>query len=113
MTYDGPPVGTGAGYTWAGNNKVGEGRMTISESRPNEFIRFQLDFLKPFKATNTAEFTFKPEGNQTFVSWSMTGKNNFMFKAAGLFMNMDKLVGGQFEQGLADLKSLCETAAGK
>ena len=111
-TFEGPPAGTGAAFRWAGNNKVGEGTMTITESRPSELIRFKLEFLEPFKATNTAEFTFKPEGNQTAVTWSMFGKNNFMAKAFGLFVNCDKMVGGQFEKGLADLKSLAE-AAGK
>src|ERR1017187_4133069 len=111
MTYQGPPAGTGAGYTWAGNNKVGEGHMTITESRPNEFIRLNLEFLKPFKANNTAEFTFKTEGNQTAVASSMSGKKNFTFKAVGLFMDTDKMVGGDFERGLADLKSVAETAS--
>jgi uncharacterized protein YndB with AHSA1/START domain len=111
MTYQGPPAGTGAGYTWAGNNKVGEGHMTITESRPNEFIRLNLEFLKPFKANNTAEFTFKTEGNQTAVAWSMSGKKNFMFKAVGLFMDTDKMVGGDFERGLADLKSVAEATS--
>ncbi len=85
--------------------------MTIAESRPNELIRINLEFLKPFKASNTAEFTFKPEGNQTVVTWSMSGKNNFMSKAVGLFMDCEKMVGGQFEQGLATMKSVAETAA--
>ena len=111
MTYEGRAAGTGAGYTWAGNNKVGEGRMTITESRPNELIRFNLEFLKPFKANNTAEFTFKPEGNQTTVSWSMAGKRNFAFKAFGLFVDCDKMVGRDFEKGLADLKSVAEAAS--
>ncbi len=87
--------------------------MTIAESRPNELIRFKLEFLKPFKATNTAEFTFKPEGNQTVVSWSMSGKKNFIFKAISLFMDYDKMIGGQFEKGLADMKSVAEAASGK
>src|ERR1039457_3243286 len=111
MTYEGPPAGTGAGYTWAGNNKVGEGHMTITESRPNELIRFDLEFLKPFKTSNITEFTFKSDGNQTSVSWSMSGKKNFMFKAMGLFMDTDKMVGGDFERGLADLKSVAEAAS--
>ena len=110
MTYEGPAAGVGAGYTWAGNSKVGEGRMMISESRPNELIRLNLEFLKPFKANNTAEFSFKTEGAQTVVSWSMSGKKNFMFKAVGLFMDSDKMVGGDFERGLAALKSVAETA---
>ncbi len=112
-TYEGPAAGVGAAFTWAGNNKVGAGRMTITESRPNESVRFKLDFLKPFKATNTAEFTFKPEGNQTAVTWSMYGKNSFIGKAVGLFINCDKMVGGQFEQGLAQMKSVAEAASGK
>jgi hypothetical protein len=111
MTYEGPPSGVGAGYTWAGNNKVGEGHMTVTESRPNELIRLDLQFLKPFKANNTAEFTFKPEGDQTAVAWSMAGKKNFMFKAVGLFMDTDKMVGGDFERGLATLKSVAEAAS--
>ncbi len=109
-SYEGPPAGTGAIFSWAGNNQVGEGRMTITESRPNEYVRFKLEFLKPFKATNTAEFTFKPEGNQTTVTWSMFGKNNFMSKTIGLFMNCDKMVGGQFEQGLAQMKSVVKAS---
>jgi hypothetical protein len=113
MTYEGPPAGVGAGYTWAGNNKIGEGHMVITESRPNELIRLNLEFLKPFKANNTAEFTFKPEGNQTAVAWNMFGKKNFMFKAMGLFMDTDKMVGGDFERGLATLKSVAEAVGGK
>jgi hypothetical protein len=107
QTYEGAPAGTGAMTAWAGN-KVGEGRMTIIESRPNELIRIKLEFLKPFAATNTAEFTFKPEGNQTAVTWSMAGTNNLMAKAFHLFMNMDKLVGGDFEKGLVQMKSVAE-----
>jgi len=107
-TFSGSSDGVGAVFEWAGNKQVGEGRMTIIESRPNELIRFRLDFLKPFAATNTAEFTFKPDGDQTVVTWSMTGKNNFMFKAVGLFMNCDKIVGAQFDQGLANLKGLVD-----
>ncbi len=106
--FEGPPAGTGAIFRWAGNNQVGEGSMTITESRPNELIRFNLEFVKPMAGTSTAEFTFKPEGNQTAVTWSMTGKNNFIAKAMCLFMNMDHMVGGQFEKGLAAMKSIVE-----
>ena len=109
-TYEGAASGTGAIYTWAGNSQAGEGRATITESRPSELIRIKLEFLKPFAATNTAEFTFKPDGDRTAVTWSLTGTRNFMFKAVGLFMNMDKMVGGQFEEGLAQLKSVAEAA---
>jgi hypothetical protein len=107
-SFEGPVVGTGAAMRWAGNNKVGEGTMTITESHPNEKIAFRLDFLKPFAATNTAEFTFVPDGSQTMVSWSMSGKSTFISKLMGVFMNCDKMVGEQFDKGLADLKKVAE-----
>lgn len=109
-TFEGPSAGTGAIFRWAGNNEVGEGSMMITESRPSDLIRIKLEFLKPFAATSTAEFTFKPEGNQTAVTWSMEGENNFIAKAFCLFMDMDKMVGGQFEKGLASMKSVVEAA---
>jgi uncharacterized protein YndB with AHSA1/START domain len=108
QTYEGAPAGAGAVYTWAGNRQVGEGRMTIVESRPNDLIRVRLEFLKPFANTSLAEFTFKPQGTQTAVTWSMTGTNNFMAKAFHLVMNMDRMIGGQFDKGLADMKSTVE-----
>ncbi|MGZ4970788.1 MAG: SRPBCC family protein [Methylobacter sp.] len=107
-SFEGPTSGTGAMMRWAGNKKVGEGSMTIVESRPDDFIRFKLEFLKPFAATNTAEFTFNSEDNQTVVTWTMYGKSNFIGKVIGLIMNCEKMVGGQFEQGLATLKSVVE-----
>lgn len=110
-TYEGVPAGTGAVYAWFGNKEVGEGRTTITESRPNELIRIRLEFAKPFKATSTAEFAFKPEGDRTAVTWSLTGRHNFMMKAMCLFMNMDRMIGGDFEKGLADMKFLVEGAA--
>jgi uncharacterized protein YndB with AHSA1/START domain len=108
QAYEGAPAGVGAVYTWTGNNEVGEGRMTIIESRPSDLIRVSLEFQKPFRATNTAEFTFKPEGDRTVVTWSMRGRNNFIAKAVHLFMDMDKMIGGNFEKGLADMKSVVE-----
>jgi uncharacterized protein YndB with AHSA1/START domain len=110
-TFEGPSAGTGSSYAWSGNDKAGQGKMTIIESRPNELTRIKLEFLKPFKATNTAEFTFKPVGGQTAVNWSMTGHKNFMFKAVGLLMNMDKTVGGDFERGLEGLRQVAESEA--
>jgi len=107
-SFEGPSAGTGAIFRWAGNNQVGEGSMTITESRPSDLIRIKLEFLKPFAATNTAEFTFKSDGDQTAVTWGMAGKNNFISKAICLFMNMDKMVGGKFEEGLAAMKSIVE-----
>lgn len=107
-TFEGPEGGKGAAMTWAGNSQVGEGRMTIIESKPNELVRFRLEFYKPMEGTSEATFTFKPEGNQTVVTWSMTGKNNFIAKAMCLFMDMDKMVGGEFEKGLASLQAIVE-----
>ena len=105
-THEGPTTGIGSKMSWAGNMKVGEGSMTITDSRPNELIRFKLEFLKPMAATNTAEFTFTPQGHQTLVTWSMSGHNNFIGKAVGLVMNCEKMIGGQFEQGLSQLAAV-------
>jgi len=110
-SHEGPPAGVGAAYAWAGNSQVGEGRMTVTESRPNELVRIRLDFLKPMSGTSTAEFTLRPEGDQTAVVWSMTGYNNFLAKAFCLFVNMDKMIGDQFEKGLAQMKVAAEAAA--
>ena len=109
--YDGPRAGAGAVYAWQGNNDVGEGRMTIMESRPGERVRIKLEFFKPFAATNVAEFSFRSAGDGTAVTWTMTGQNNFLSKAMCLFMDMDKMVGGMFEQGLAQMKSIVERSS--
>jgi hypothetical protein len=109
-SFEGPSAGTGAIFKWSGNNEVGAGIMTIIESRPSDLIKIKLDFTQPFEATNTTEFTFKPDGNQTVITWSMSGTNNFIAKAFCLFNSMDKMVGGQFEKGLADMKSVVEAA---
>lgn len=106
--YEGPNAGVGAVYRWSGNKEVGEGSNTIVESRPAELIRMQLAFLKPFQASNEVLFRFVPEGEGTRVSWSMTGRNNFMSKAVHLAMDMDKMCGGDFELGLAQLKAVAE-----
>jgi hypothetical protein len=109
-TFEGPPAGEGAVFSWAGNSEVGEGRMTLTQSRPSELIRIKLDFVKPMEGTSDVEFTFKPENNGTRVTWSMSGRNNFISKAVCLFLNQDKMLGGYFEKGLANLKSVAETA---
>ena len=101
QAYAGAPAGTGAVYTWAGNRQVGEGRMTLTESRPSELIRIRLEFLKPLAGVST-------QGKQTVVTWSMAGRNNFMAKAIHLVMNMDRMIGGNFEQGLARMKAVVE-----
>jgi hypothetical protein len=109
-TYEGPSAGVGASFAWAGNRNIGEGRMTITESRPYDLVRFKLDFLKPFKGTNTAEFTFKPEGSQTRVTWTMSGHNSFFAKAIGLVINCNDMIGKQFEKGLEQLNLVTQTA---
>jgi Polyketide cyclase / dehydrase and lipid transport len=108
-TYEGAEAGSGAVFTWTGNSQVGEGTMTLTESRPNDSIRIKLDFRRPFKASNDAEFTFRPQGNSTVVTWSMSGRHKFLAKAVCLFMDMDKVVGGDFEKGLASMKGIVET----
>jgi hypothetical protein len=109
-SFDGAASGTGAAMSWSGNKKIGEGRMSITESRAGELIRFKLEFLKPFKATNTAEFRFQPEDGQTLVTWSMIGNNNPGGKIFGLLMNCEKMVGRDFEKGLAAMKAVVEIA---
>ena len=110
-TYSGAQSGNGASYSWVGNSDVGEGRMTITESRPTDAIKIKLEFLKPFAATNATEFSFLPQGDQTAVKWTMSGDKNFMMKAFSLFMDMDKMVGNDFEKGLAQMKTVAEAAA--
>jgi hypothetical protein len=110
-TYDGPRSGPGAVYAWAGNGEIGEGRMTILQSDEPSLISIQLDFLKPFAATNTATFAFTPAPGGTKVTWAMDGRNGFMGKAISLVMNMDQMVGGDFEKGLVALKAAAEGSA--
>jgi hypothetical protein len=109
-SYDGAPAGVGAKYAWVGNKEVGEGRMTIQQSDPTKVV-IKLEFLKPFTATNTATFTFAKtaEGNKT--TWAMDGNNNFVSKAFHLVMDMDKMIGPDFERGLTAMKNAAETAA--
>ena len=107
-SFEGPVQGVGASFSWAGNNSVGEGKMTITESRPSRLIRMKLEFLKPMKAVSTAEFTFINEGVGTVVTWSMSGENGFIGKAMHLTGVCDRMVGGQFEKGLASMKTLAE-----
>jgi hypothetical protein len=109
IIYSGSATGVGSSYEWKGNKHVGEGAMTITESKPHQLVRARMDFRKPFAATHTAEFTFRPEGDRTVVSWSMYGDNNFMGKIMMTVMDCDKMVGGEFEKGLATLKARAET----
>jgi hypothetical protein len=109
-THEGSPAGVGAKYAWTGNDQVGEGRMTIEKSERPSTVGIKLEFLKPFEATNTTTFTFAPTPRGSKVTWAMDGENNFMAKAASLFMDMDKMIGADFEKGLAALKSVAEAA---
>lgn len=101
-TYEG--AGKGATYFWSGNDKVGEGRMTILDTKPNELIDIKLEFIKPWEATNQTQFTFQAAGDKTTVTWTMSGAANFMSKAMSLVKSMDEMVGSDFEKGLAKLK---------
>ncbi|ATC65675.1 polyketide cyclase [Nibricoccus aquaticus] len=101
-------AGVGATMSWAGNSQAGEGRQTITESRVNEYVGIRLEFLKPFESVCATAFTLKPEGNQTTVTWSMSGENGFISKAFCLVMSQDKMIGEPFEEGLASLKALVE-----
>ena len=110
-SFAGTPSGPGAVYSWVGNKEVGEGRMTIEKSEPNSLVAIKLEFLKPFTATNQATFSFSSVPEGTKLTWAMDGRNNFMAKAIHMFMNMDKLVGSDFERGLAALKTQAESGA--
>jgi hypothetical protein len=104
-----PSTGVGATYAWQGNKKVGKGKMTVTESQAPTHVKERLEFLEPFASTADADFHIKPEGgNAATVTWSMDGKANFMGKAVGLVMNMDKTVGKSFEEGLSNLKRVAE-----
>lgn len=108
QTYSGPEAGVDARVHWAGNSDVGEGSMTITESKPHERIVIRLDFIKPMVGTSMAIFTFKPEDANTVVNWRMEGENGFIGKAFSLFCNMDSMVGEQFEHGLNNIKTTVE-----
>jgi hypothetical protein len=106
--YSGAPEGKGSVYDWVGNKKVGQGRMEITESVPASKVALNLDFIKPFEAHNKVEFILAPVGDGTDVSWDMQGPIPFMFKIFHVFMNMDRMVGKDFEAGLANLKAQAE-----
>jgi len=109
--YEGAPAGKGAAFTWAGNDKVGEGRMTIVESRAPELVDIKVDFTKPFEGTNASTFSFKPAADGTAVTWSMGGHQNLLAKAMCLVLNGKKMIGDQLDQGLGQLKAVAEKKA--
>jgi hypothetical protein len=101
--YAGPESGVGAVCSWEGNRDVGAGSCTIIESKPGELVRCRMDWNRPMEGTATVEFTFKPEGDKTMVTWAMYGQNNFMGKVVSVFMDCEKICGPQFEKGLVNL----------
>ncbi len=107
-SFSGSESGKGTIYEWEGNKKVGKGRMKITQSQEPSKIIIKLDFFSPFEAHNTAEFILEPKGEITRVNWDMYGPRPFVSKLMGIFFNMDKMIGKDFEAGLANLKAVSE-----
>jgi len=107
-TFSGPQSGTGAVYSWQGNSEVGAGRMEITRMAPAQAVEIKLDFLKPFESHNMTEFTLQPQGEQTVLTWNMSGPMPFSSKVMTVFKSMDALIGKDFEKGLANLKEVAE-----
>ena len=113
ITIEGPPTGTGASYHWEGNDNMGEGKMAILDSKPDEHIKIKLEFIKPLKEEADTAFSFKPDGNKTVVTWTMKGKHDVPTKIICVLIGVNKIVGDQFEEGLASLKKTVEEAGKK
>ena len=109
VAFEGPPEGEGTVMTWSGNSEVGEGKMTLTESRPNELVKTRVDMVKPFAGTSTSDFTFKPEGDQTAVTWSVAAHHNFIEKALCLVMGGKTMMSDLMDKGLAQMKSVVES----
>ena len=109
--FSGPAAGKGAVYEWDGDKNVGKGRMEIMEVSEPSKVKIKLDFLKPFEAHNTAEFTLEPKGGSTTVTWAMYGPCPFIGKVMSVFLDMDRMIGKDFEAGLANLKTVTEQQA--
>ncbi|HKA41969.1 MAG TPA: SRPBCC family protein [Burkholderiales bacterium] len=107
-TFGAVTSGKGAVYAWEGNREVGEGRMEIAESVPPARVKLKLDFLKPFEAHNVVEFNLEPKGESTNVTWAMQGDTPYFAKIIHVFIDMDSMVGKDFEAGLANLKAAAE-----
>lgn len=106
--FSGTDKGVGAVYNWSGNKKAGTGRMEITNAAEPSNVEIALDFIKPFKSSNVNSFTLEPNGDKSRVVWTMEGPNTFMTKVMSIFKSMDKLVGPDFEKGLAKLKAISE-----
>ena len=111
VNFEGPPAGQGTIMSWSGNDKVGEGKMTLTESRPDELVKIKVDFVKPFEGTSTSQFAFKPEGDQTAVTWTMEGHHNFLAKAMCLVMNGRKMMADTMDEGFANMSRVVKTAS--
>ena len=111
LTYSGPESGVGATNVFEGNNKVGSGSIAITEAAAPSKIVMQLDMIKPMRAHNRVDFTLVPRGDTTNVTWTMSGRQPLIAKVMTIFIDCDKMVGGQFEKGLADLKAIAESKA--
>ncbi len=109
--FQGPESGVGATYHWVGNKQVGEGSMKITEADPDSKVVIDLEFIQPFKSSSTTTLSLTPEGDGTRVSWSMAGNHNFVSKLMCTFMSMDKMIGPDFEKGLAQLGTAATAAA--
>jgi carbon monoxide dehydrogenase subunit G len=107
-SFSGPAAGKGAVYAWEGNGDVGQGRMEIAEAVAPSRVTLKLDFVKPFEAHNKVDFTLEPKGGATEVTWAMDGPMPFISKVITLFVDVDRMVGGDFEAGLANLKAVAE-----
>jgi uncharacterized protein YndB with AHSA1/START domain len=107
-TFSGAPRGVGAVYEWEGDSKVGKGRMQITTSTPGQRVALDLEFIAPWKAQNVTTFDFEAQGAQTQVTWGMSGTRTLMMKVMSVFMDMDSMIGKDFEKGLASLKGLAE-----
>ena len=107
-TFSGPAAGKGAVYAWDSNSHAGVGRMEILDTSPPSKVAIKLDFTKPFEAHNLVAFTLEPQGDSTTVKWAMDGPVPYFAKIVHLFLNMDRLIGTDFESGLANLKAVAE-----
>jgi uncharacterized protein YndB with AHSA1/START domain len=107
-THSGAPSGTGAVYAWSGNSDVGSGRMEITGSTPSNNVTIKLDFNEPFESHNTTVFNIIPSATGSDVTWTMSGPSPYTSKVISVFMSMDKMIGGDFEKGLQQLKAVAE-----
>jgi uncharacterized protein YndB with AHSA1/START domain len=107
-SYSGPAAGPGAAYRFEGNKEVGKGSLEITESAPAALVAMRLDMQEPMAASNSIRFTLQPQGEATEVTWAMQGASPYIAKLFGIFIDMDKMIGRDFEAGLASLKTLAE-----